>query len=447
MPWKQLILGASVGDYLFESYLNYRQYQVYKKREVPVGLQSIVTQEKFIESNEYSQAKAKFSFVRSTFGLVRDLVVFQYDLIPKLFHVAKMVLKKTARLAGERAAANPGSKFLLKYSKFLSCFSKSVPVQSALAFYVMNLASTILSLPFAYYHAFVLEEQFGFNKMTKKTFFLDFFKGELVSFLINSLFIGGFEKILQKFGLSFVPYLSVFIVLLQITFMFLYPTFIMPMFNKFTKLDDGELKTKAEALANKLDFPLTDLYVIDGSSRSAHSNAFFIGLPWKKQIVLYDTLIDQCTTDEIISVLGHELGHWKKNHIVTSLVAANANILVMSFGFLAFAKNDSFYDALGFFANDRPAAYLFNTLYGQIMSPLQHGVSFAMQHLSRKLEFEADEFSKDLGYGDALASSLITMNRENLSNYDGDWLYNSYKRSHPLLIERLNGIGYKPKSG
>lgn len=438
VPWKQIVIGTAVGDYLLESYLNYRQYQVYKRTEVPVSLQGIVSQEKLTEANDYSMAKMRFSFVSSTYSLIQTLATFHFNVIPKIFHVTKMVfLKKVApKLAGATFFG----------AKTLHNLALSTPVHTAFAFNAFGLVSAILELPFSYYKNFVLEKKYGFNKMTLKTFFIDFFKEQGITFVIHSLYIGIMEKILIKFGLSFVPHFSVFCVVLQVVLMYAVPTLIMPLFNEFKKLDDGELKERTEALAKKLDFPLSDLFVIDGSTRSAHSNAFFTGMPWKKQIVLYDTLVEQCSTAEIEAILGHELGHWKMNHILQTLVAANLNVLTLTLGFLAFAQNDSFYTSLGFFSNDRPAAYLFNTYYLQIISPLQYGVKFLMNGMSRKNEFEADQFSKDLGFGDALAQSLITIHQENLSNYDGDWLYNSYHRSHPLLSERLNAIGYKPKA-
>ncbi|KAG5362168.1 CAAX prenyl protease 1 [Yarrowia sp. C11] len=438
VPWRQIVLGAAVGDYLMESYLNYRQYQVYKRTVVPASLEGIVSQEKLVESNNYSMAKMRFTFVKQTFNMLTTVLTVHFDVLPKIYHVSKMFLMK--RLAPKLAGAS------FFGAKTLHNLALSTPVHTAFAFNAWSFVNALVSLPFAYYQNFVLEKKYGFNKMTLKTFVADFFKEQAISCVVQGVYIGVFEKILLKFGLSFVPYFSAFVVVLQIVLMYAVPTLIMPLFNKFEKLEDGELKERSEALAKKLDFPLSDLYVIDGSTRSAHSNAFFTGLPWKKQIVLYDTLIEQCSTDEIEAILGHELGHWKMNHILQTLLAANANVLTLTLGFLPFAHNESFYSALGFFANDRPAAFLFNTFYLHVIDPIQIGVTFFMNAMSRKNEFEADQFSKDLGYGDALAKSLITIHQENLSNYDGDWLYNSYYRSHPLLLERLNAIGYKSKA-
>ncbi|KAG5363485.1 putative CAAX prenyl protease 1 [Yarrowia sp. B02] len=438
IPWRQIVMGGATSEYLLQSYLNYRQYQVYKRTEVPDNLKNIVSQDKFIESNEYSLAKMRFSFVNTTYSLLQGLATIHYNIVPKLFHVTKMVFIKKigAKLANATFFG----------AKTLHSLALSTPVHTAVAFNTYAFVGALLELPFSYYQHFVLEKKYGFNKMTVQTFLVDFVKSQAVGFVVQSVLMATLEKILIKFGLSFVPYVTGFIIAFQIFATWAYPAIIMPLFNKFEKLPDGELKTRTEALAKKLDFPLTDIYVMDGSSRTAHSNAFFTGGPWKKQIVLYDNLIEQSTPEQIEAVLAHELGHWKKSHILITVAAANLNLLTLTTGFLAFAHNESFFDSLGFFSNDRPAAYLFSTLYFGVIAPLQCGITFLMNGLSRRNEFEADKFAKDLGYGDALGESLITMQRENLSNYDGDWLYNSYHRSHPLLLERLNAVGYKPKA-
>lgn len=216
-------MGTAIGDYLLESYLNYRQYQVYKRTEVPASLQGIVSQEKLTESNDYSMAKMRFSFVHSTYSLVNFLATIHFNVIPKIFHVTKMGFTK--RIAPKLAGATFfGAKTLHK-------LALSTPVHTAFAFNVFGLVSSLLELPFSYYKNFVLEKKYGFNKMTPKTFVLDFFKEQALSFTIQGLYIGIFEKILIKFGLSFVPYFTGFVVVLQIVLMYAVPTLIMPMFN------------------------------------------------------------------------------------------------------------------------------------------------------------------------------------------------------------------------
>lgn len=172
----------------------------------------------------------------------------------------------------------------------------------------------LLNLPTRIYHTFFLEESFGFNKQTPKLFVTDMIKTNLLTAAIMPPIVAAFLKIIQKTGNQFVFYLWVFAAGLQIFITTAYPIFIQPFFNKLSPLDEGALKTKVEELAASHKFPLQELFVIDGSKRSAHSNAYFYGLPWKKHIVIYDTLIEKMDTSEIIAILAHELGHWKLGH-------------------------------------------------------------------------------------------------------------------------------------
>jgi STE24 endopeptidase len=171
-----------------------------------------------------------------------------------------------------------------------------------------------LSLPTSIYHTFVLEEKFGFNKQTPKLFAMDIVKGQALTFVLTPPILAAFLAIVQKTGDSFFYYLWLFGAGLQVFAITIYPIAILPLFNKLSPLEEGKLKQGVEALAAKLKFPLNELYVIDGSKRSAHSNAYFFGLPWKKHIVIYDTLIEKSETEEVVAVLAHELGHWSLGH-------------------------------------------------------------------------------------------------------------------------------------
>lgn len=202
--------------------------------------------------------------------------------------------------------------------------------KSLVFFVVFNLITTVIGLPFSYYKTFVLEEKFGFNKQTKKLviiqlpssiymlifaqFFTDLIKNQVLIIAMGGPILAGFLKIIQSFGGNFFYYLWVFILVVQAFMITVYPIVILPMFNKLTPLEPGKLKTEVEALATRLQFPLKHLYVIDGSKRSAHSNAYFYGLPWSKHIVIYDTLIEKSDVNEVVAVLSHELGHWSEGH-------------------------------------------------------------------------------------------------------------------------------------
>ena len=176
--------------------------------------------------------------------------------------------------------------------------------------------STVLSLPPSLYKEFVLEEKFGFNKQTLRIFITDILKGQALTLVLGSPIIAALLAIIQKTGDGFYYYVWLFNIGIQLFMISIYPVAILPLFNKLSPLKDGELKEGVEALAKRLDFPLSELFVIDGSKRSAHSNAYFFGLPWKKHIVIYDTLIEKSETQEIVAVLGHELGHWNLSHTI-----------------------------------------------------------------------------------------------------------------------------------
>lgn len=172
----------------------------------------------------------------------------------------------------------------------------------------------IFSLPVSIYNTFVLEEKFGFNKQTPKLFVTDVLKGQMLVFVLAPPILAGFLAIVQKTGNKFFFYLWAFVAAIQVFMITVYPVTILPLFNKLSPLEPGDLKTGVEGLAQKLKFPLHELHVIDGSKRSAHSNAYFFGMPWKKHIVIYDTLIEKSETEEVVAVLAHELGHWSLGH-------------------------------------------------------------------------------------------------------------------------------------
>jgi STE24 endopeptidase len=191
----------------------------------------------------------------------------------------------------------------------------------------------ILSLPTSIYNTFVLEEKFGFNKQTPKLFVTDMIKTITLAFVLAPPILSGFLSIIKKTGSQFFYYLWLFGAGLQVFMITIYPIAILPLFNKLSPLEKGKLKTDVEDLAKKLKFPLHELYVIDGSKRSAHSNAYFFGLPWKKHIVIYDTLIEKSEIDEVVAVLAHELGHWSLGHTTKLFGISQVGFSELVFGF------------------------------------------------------------------------------------------------------------------
>ncbi|KAH7358887.1 CAAX prenyl protease [Plectosphaerella cucumerina] len=416
-PWKKLILGFSVGQYVFESLLSLRQYRVLGKTKPPAVLASEVSQEVFDKSQAYGRAKIQYELINGLWSQIQNIAFIQFDVLPKLWSLTGDLLLKfaPARFTGE--------------------ISHSIIF--VLSFVVIQ---QILSLPSSIYHTFVLEEKFGFNKQTPKLFVTDMLKSNLLTFILTPPILAGFLAIIKKTGNQFFFYLWLFAAGLQMFMITIYPIAILPLFNKLSPLEDGELKQNVEALAAKLKFPLHELFVIDGSKRSAHSNAYFFGLPWKKHIVIYDTLIEKSEPQEVVAVLAHELGHWGLGHTTRLFGISQLHFIWIFSLFSVFINNNSLYADFGFLF-EHPIVIGF-ILFSDALSPMDTVVKLLMNVLSRKYEFQADAFARNLGYSTELAKSLIKLQIQNLSTMDADWLYATYHFSHPHLSERLKALDW-----
>ncbi|RYP52486.1 hypothetical protein DL768_002313 [Monosporascus sp. mg162] len=418
-PWKKLIIGFSVAQYAFEELLSLRQYQVLKNTKPPKVLEQEVSQEVYDKSQEYGRAKAKFGFIKGLWGQVQNIAFIHFDVLPKLWSWTGDLLLRfaPARFTGE--------------------ISHSIAF--VLTFIVIQ---QVLSLPMNVYHTFVLEEKFGFNKQTPKLFVTDMVKTNLLAFAFAPPILAGFLSIVQKTGNQFFYYLWMFTAGLQVFMITVYPIVILPLFNKLSPLEEGKLKSETEALAKKLNFPLHELFVIDGSKRSAHSNAYFFGLPWKKHIVIYDTLIEKSNEEEVVAVLAHELGHWKLGHTTSLFGISQVHVFYIFALFSVFINNNSLYTDFGFI-NEHPIIIGF-ILFSDILAPMDAVIKLLMNVMSRRFEFQADAFARDLGYKAELAASLIKLQIQNLSTMDADWMYASYHFSHPILSERLKALEWTP---
>ncbi|BFI43046.1 STE24 endopeptidase [Marchantia polymorpha subsp. ruderalis] len=236
------------------------------------------------------------------------------------------------------------------------------------------------------------------------------------------------------------PYLALylwgFMLVLSLGMMAIYPVLIARLFNKFTPLPEGELRAKIEKLASLLKFPLKKLFVIDGSTRSSHSNAYMYGFFNSKRIVLYDTLIQQCKEEEVVAVLAHELGHWQLSHTMYSFVAMQV-LTLMQFGGYTLVRNST--DLFRSFGFSTQPVLIGLVLFQHTIMPLQHLVSFGLNLVSRAFEFQADAFARKLGYADSLRG-LIKLQEENLSAMNTNPWYSAYHYSHPPLVERLQAL-------
>lgn len=371
IPWKSLVLYLVLGVYAFETWLSARQYKCYSYPSPPASLAKHVDIDTYRKSQSYGRDKARFGFVAGVWGLVNALVVIYFDLMPLVWSWSGQAL----RGAGIR----------------------QTEITQSIAFtFIFSLIRETLDMPLSYYSHFVLEEAHGFNKMTRSTFVLDFFKGLAIGVVFMGPLIAGLIAIIRWAGTEgFVFWVLVFVAAFQIILQILYPTVIQPLFNKLTPLADGPLKSRVQALASTLRFPLAKIYQIDGSKRSAHSNAYFFGvLPWtNKHIVIFDTLLNKSTCSEIEAILAHELGHWKNRDPTKLLVLAQVQIAMTFTVFAVFIDNRSLFKAFGFSAQPYLPIIIGLELFQMVVAPLDSVLKFVNNSAVRRMEYAADAFA------------------------------------------------------
>lgn len=307
---------------------------------------------------------------------------------------------------------------------------------------ITTVIGTVTALPFELYSTFSIEKKHGFNKQTLGLFFSDKVKSTLLTLIIGGPFVALLLQIIKLGGDFFYIYVWAFMFCFSVFMMTLVPTVIMPLFNKYEKLPEGTLKTKIYALADTLAYPLTKLFVMDGSKRSAHSNAFMFGFGSNKRIVLFDTLMEQVEEEEILAILGHELGHWKLGHTWSNFAITQIYFGAAFFGFSLAYSSESLYAAFGFNDADRsvPTIIALLLFFQTIWAPVDKLLSFFLTMFSRYNEFGADAFAVGLGYSQTLQSGLCKIHLENLGAMCPDPWYSMYHYSHPPLVERLSAM-------
>lgn len=302
---------------------------------------------------------------------------------------------------------------------------------------ILILAKSILSLPFSIYSTFVIEEKYGFNQTTPKTFVLDLVKGLFLGILLGGPLLAGvlafFTYIDQYAWLYAWGAVTAFTLIVQ----FIAPTWIMPLFNDFEPLEDSDLRQKIREYADKVNFALEGVYVMDGSKRSSKSNAFFTGFGKNKRIALYDTLIDNHTDNELVAVLAHEIGHYKKKHIFKNMAISIVQTGIMFFLLSIFLNSQGLYDA---FYMEQISVYAGLVFFGMLYAPIEMIISVFMQVLSRKYEFEADEFAARTYKKEPMISALKKLSKDNLSNLTPHPIYVFLNYSHPPVLQRIKAI-------
>jgi STE24 endopeptidase len=400
-----IILVIISVDFFFEQSLDFLNLKA-QKDVIPEEMKDFYKEDKYKKSMEYQRVQTRFSFITSTFSFILSFCLLYFGFF--------------GWLDGQVATMVDGE------------------IWQAMAFFgILFFASDIVNTPFGAYSTFVIEEKFGFNKTTLKTFIGDKLKGYLLTILIGGVLGWLFLYLVFNLGASFwIYFLGVIGVFMLFMNMF-YTTLILPLFNKLTPLEDGELKTAIEEYCRKENFPISNIFVIDGSRRSKKSNAFFSGLGKKKKIVLYDTLIENHSKEELVAIFAHEIGHFKKKHIlqgyVLSILQVAITLLILSL--MIFNSNLSL--ALG---GERMAVHLNLLAFGILYSPISHITGLLMMILSRKNEFEADAYATQTYDGKALQTALKKLSVDNLSNLYPHRLYVFFHYSHPPLLRRLSAI-------
>ena len=402
--WFLIIIGLVIFNFIFSNILDYLNHRNWKD-EIPKELDKFYNKKKYKKAKEYSISKNKISFISGSisFVLTASLLIFNgYGFLNDI-------------------VINIDSNF----------------IASGLFFLILYILNTLISLPFSYYNTFVIEEKFGFNKTTKKTFFIDFLKSSFLTFIIGGalLFLALF--LYDNFNNGFWLWLWLGLSLLMIFLNMFYADLIVPIFNKLTPLEDGELRNKIEKYSKKVGYLLKNIYIIDGSKRSTKANAFFSGLGPRKTIALYDTLVEKHTDNELVAVLAHEVGHYKKKHIFLGLILSILQIGLMTFIFELCLRLPEISQALGGLNSN---FHLGLIGFSIIFSPISLLSGLIMNIISRKNEFEADAYAKETYSGKELALALKKLSVDSLSNIYPHPLYVFFHYSHPPLIKRLKAL-------
>lgn len=303
--------------------------------------------------------------------------------------------------------------------------------------FTLTLISSLLDLPFSLYNTFVIEERFGFNKTTLATWVADLLKSALLVVLLGVPLLAGILWLMNQAGAYWWVYAWLLWMGFSLTMIWAYPAFIAPLFNKFSQLEDTALRARIENLLGRCGFKSQGVYVVDGSRRSAHGNAYFTGFGNNKRIVFYDTLLESLSADEVEAVLAHELGHFKRKHIRKSLLLSSI-VSLLGFALLAWLmRSDWFYSSLGV---ETPSTHAALILFMMIMPAFTYFISPVFSALSRKHEFEADEFAHSNSDSRALISALVNLYRDNASTLTPDPLHSMFYDSHPPASIRISHL-------
>ncbi|MBP8793166.1 MAG: M48 family metallopeptidase [Lutibacter sp.] len=397
-----ILIGIIIVKFIFDTIIDSINAKHFDDA-IPEELSDIYNTEEYLKSQAYKKENNSFSQIISVFSITTTLLFFGLDGFAFIDEIARG-------------------------------FSDNTIVITLLFFGIIIFASDIINTPFSYYSTFVIEEKYGFNKSTKKLFILDKLKGWLLMVIVGGGILALITWFYEVTTTNFWLYTWLFMSLFTFFMNLFYSKLIVPLFNKQTPLEAGELKMAIENFASKIGFQLDNIFVIDGSKRSTKANAYFSGFGSQKRITLYDTLINDLETDEIVAVLAHEVGHYKKKHIIYNL---SLSILLTGFTLYILSLlvgNETLSQALGVqSASFHIGLIAFSILY----SPISELTSFLMNILSRKFEYQADDYAKTNFAAQPLISALKKLSKNSLSNLTPSDIYVKIHYSHPSLLQRI----------
>lgn len=400
-----LILIFVIADFLFGLWLDYLNSKS-QTTNLPHELQGIYDDEKYQKSVNYEKETFIFGVISGAFSF---LLILGMLLAGGFAYIDMYVLQLTEN-----------------------------PIIRALVFFaILGVASDVLNLPFSIYETFVIEERYGFNKTTVNTYILDTLKGFVLSGVLGGVVLSVIVWFYYETTSMFWVYAWLLITSIMVFFAMFYSNLIVPLFNKQIPLEEGDLKVAISRFVSKVGFKLDTIYVIDGSKRSTKANAYFTGLGSKKRIVLYDTLINDLSTEEIVAVLAHEIGHYKHKHTVQGIAISVFQTGLTLFLLSIFLKYPVFSQALGV---DNPSFHSGVIVFGILYSPFSMVLGIGMNLLSRKNEYEADAYTKDHYDSEHLISALKKLSVNNLSNLTPHPLYVFFHYSHPTLLQRIRAV-------
>jgi len=382
--------------------LNAKHY----KDQLPEELQDVYDEDEYKKSQRYKASNYRFGILTSTFSFVLTLAFFFLDGFAFVDQLARQITDH---------------KILV----------------TLIFFGIIMIGSDILTTPFSYYKTFVIEEQFGFNKTTKKTFILDKIKGWLMTIIVGGIILGIITWFYHTTKDLFWIYAWILVSVFTIFINLFYSRLIVPVFNKQTPLEDGSLRNSISKYAESVGFNLDKIFIIDGSKRSTKANAYFSGFGNEKRVTLYDTLVNDLDEDEIVAVLAHEVGHYKKKHIIFNLFSS---ILLTGFTLFILSlliDNPMLSEALGV---QETSFHIGLIAFGILYSPLSEITGLIMNWFSRKFEYQADNYAKNTYKANPLITSLKKLSKNSLSNLTPHPAYVFMHYSHPTLLERIKNL-------